>query len=305
VKNKHLVFLFLSICLGAWLFQKIPSKSTSDFQKSIVSIDTNLVTQVILQTQGEKETLVFDRLEKGWMATYETQTIQILSTQMDSILGLISSIRSNKKFTTNKADWPKYGVGTKQGMRVQVFGNKGRLDDFTVSKCNDKNQAIHLRLGESPEIYEIDFPMICAQKVNFTDLRSRKIYTSMEENIQFVNISIKAQGEKNYLQNQGLWRQTDEDKKPEVTGQMRCFFEALSGLKLEQFADDFNDSEKSELLLSEITLHQHQNNEVRLIKLSCYQSNNHHKKYILHSSENPHTYFYSNDSLAQAVFFKN
>jgi hypothetical protein len=304
VKNKHLVLLFLSICLGAWLFQKMPSKATSDFQKSIVSIDTNIVTQVILQTQGEKETLVFDRLDRGWMATYETQTIQVLATQMDSILGLISSIRSNKKFSTNKTEWPQYGVGTKQGMRVQVFGNKGRLDDFTVSNCNEKNQAIHLRLGESPEIYEIDYPMICAKKVNFSDLRSRKVYTSIEENIQFVNISIKANGEKNYLQTNGLWSQTDEKNKNDKTGQMRCFFEALSGLKLERFADDFNDSEKNDLFLSEITLHQHLNNEVNLIKISCYQSNHHPKKYILHSSENPHTYFYSNDSLINEVFLK-
>jgi Domain of unknown function (DUF4340) len=303
MRNKHLVLLFLSICLGAWLFQKMPSKATSDFQKSIVSIDTNVVTQVILQTQGEKETLVFDRLERGWMVTYETQTIQILSTQMDSILGLMSSIRSSKKFTTNKQDWNKYGVGNKQGMRVQVFGNKGRLDDFTVSKCKEQNKPIYLRLGDSPEIYEVDFPMICAQKVNFADLRSRKIYTSIEENIQLVNILNKAKEEKNYAQSKGLWFQT-ENKKVDKTGQMRCFFEALSGLKLERFADDFNDSEKNDLLLSEITLHQQRNEEVQLIKLTCYQSIDNQKKYILHSSENPHTYFYSNDSLIQVIFLK-
>jgi hypothetical protein len=73
-------------------------------------------------------------------------------------------------------------------------------------------------------------------------------------------------------------------------------------LKLEKYADNFNDMERSDLLLSEITLHQQLGNEINLIKLSCYKSNHAPHKYILHSSENPNNYFCANDSLIQVVF---
>jgi hypothetical protein len=303
MKNKHLVLLFLSICVGAWLYKKMPSKATSDFRNTIVHVDTSIAVQVILQTQNEKEALVFDRSDKGWMATYETQTVQILANQMDSLLQLYTNIQALKKISSDKESWNSYGVDTKQGMRVQIFGQKGRLDDFIVGKCSD-TKPVFLRFSNSPEVYEIENPKICAQKINFADLRSRKTFTSIEENIEYVVIAKKEAGEDIYHQDQGTWFSTQNYHKKDATGRIRCFFEALSGLKLEKYVDDFNDMERQELFLSEITLHKNIDKNIELIKITCYKSNQDHNKYILHSSENSNNYFYANDSLVEEIFLK-
>lgn len=300
MKNKHLVLLFLAIFLGSFIFRRLPLHGDGEFRRAIVQLPTDSLTQLILQTPADPEPVIFNRLDTTWTATHGNRTVDVPFAQMRPLLAPLASLRSLRfasQSTDNQAFFEK-------AAHLQAFVGAKKLDEFWLGDCGPSPaQTSFVRLNSPREIFEVEGDVACRwQQVRFDDFRSKKTCDCPAENFasvefawaEFPPLFFEERAE-DWATPGGFFRRSPE--------QMQAFFQDINALKINAFADDFDESDRRESFVGQLRLNR-KASELPPVELSCFRSDKNAPRFVLHSSENPGNYFYTDDSLAVRLFLQ-
>lgn len=299
LKNKHLVLLFLAILLGSFVFRRLPLHGDREFRRDIVRLPLDSITQIILQTPGDTESIIFNRINAAWSVTNGSRTVDVPTAKMDELLAPMANIRS-LRFATEGTD---NQVFLGKAMHLQAFAGAQKLDEFWLGAClSNTVKTSFVRLDSPREIFEVEGNVACRWQLRFDDFRSQKVCDCPAEKFasveftwaEFPPLFFEAR-EEDWATPGGVFKRSPE--------QMQEFFRDINLLKINAFADDFDDANRKETFVGRITLNR-KSSELSPIELMCFRSEKPTPRFVLYSSENPGNYFFADDSLAVRLFLQ-
>jgi len=166
--NKILIIV-LVVLVGAFALSKIfrSPKLESNLKKELVNVDTAQVTEVRIDPAKEG-TAEVRLLRKGnrWIVTSEGKEAEAGAGMVQSMLGVLMDLQSQRMVTRKKERWDNFQVGDR-GTRVVVYRDADKLADLRIGKAgfNEGNPGMgggagsaftYIRLTDEDEVYSSD-----------------------------------------------------------------------------------------------------------------------------------------------------
>lgn len=300
MKNKHLVFLFLAILFGSLIFRWMPLHGDREFRRDIIRLPVDSLTQIVIQSPADPEPIIFNRLDTAWSATHGNRTMDIPTARMRPLLMPLAAVRS-LRFATESTDNQLF---LEKATHLQAFVGAKKVDEFWLGACpSDVAPSSFVRLDSPREIFEVEGDVACRwQQLRFDDFRSREVCDCSADKFGSVEFSwaefppmFLEERAEDWATPGGIFRRSPE--------QMQAFFRDINLLKINAFADDFDDANRRESFVGRILLNR-KSSEQSPVELTCFRSEKNAPRFVLHSSENPGNYFFPDDSLAVRLFLR-
>ncbi len=300
--------VFISILIlaltGYGLYRLFFKEKEVVFQANLIMVDTSSVNSILLSNNpfsgGE---LSFLREGKEWIISNEQLHIKANPLIMQALLASVREIKTNEVVTTDPKSWKIYGVDGVQGIRVRLYDEKKRLEDFVVGKSdiNPQTQApiSYLRLSGANEVYVVNGDLLAQFNQNFTNSRSRLIL-SLDSSVEITELE--------YQLPDTSWRieQAPEGWKSGDllldSLQMSQYLQQLRYLSGDIFADHFDEVEGGKYLYQTVTIQG--KNLTEPVVITCYRDTTLKMPFILHSTQNQEAFFASDSTGIYHKIFK-
>jgi hypothetical protein len=272
------------------------------FETTLISVDTSVVDAIKIHTPIDDDPVIFVKEPSSWIVSRGNTSVKAMESSMRNLLSEIFSIEVDQIVSDKPGSWVNYGVGNDQGVRIEVFSNQDKLEDFVVGSVKteeeDNSTEYFIRLFDQKEVYAVGGrqPVYCS--LPFDEYRNKQFVTwpgdskIAEISIQYVDTLFQ------FIRQDNSW----VDKKNALVLDSMGVTQYLKNLKAisgQSFADDFDETTKDELFYIGVTLKSKEGNIPVII--NCYRDSTREKFFILHSSVYPDTWFESDS----AGFFEN
>ena len=309
MKNKHLIYLFLSVLALGILIRRLPIQYRSFFRSALIQVDTAGMDQCRIQFQGRPD-LSLDRTENGWVAEQEGRSSGIPARRSDSILQILSSIHSLRTVKTNAPD--TLGFSAAHALRVWVYQKKHLIEHFELGAeiLEAGRPATYVRLPLHEGVYVVPGQLRRQFDLQLDDLRSQTLVQQAQ--VPLLRFALQAPG----VQPVFFEKSADSTHWASLDGNIRlaadsvqAWLDQFQRLNDSPFADHFDESRASETRLATIRL-EYQRAQPLLLDFFYLKppetpedlSTLHARKfrslpvYVVHSSDNPMNYFAAADS---------
>ncbi len=289
MKNKHLVLLFLVVLACSKFLRDIPWPSGPEFRNAIVKIDSTAVRRIEIAQKPAGDTLFLEKIDSGWAASNGFRTCKMPQKMLSQIFQTLSEIKTVNILKSKLTEkWP-----FSPDVAVAVFLENGKTEKFELGKIQTINC---LKMGNSPDIFEIEGNPAAAFQLNFNDLREKNLLQFSEKPVS-ISFNYKELPPVFFKLEDGKWVAPggrliilDENFQP--------FFEKITALKNLPFADDFDENLEKELFFGKITFEFPTASPISLTGFSGSEYGN----FVLQSSQNIENQFLISDSLGQEIF---
>lgn len=301
MNNKTLLFIFLGLLAIYGLSQVFTGKRTSNFNTELILVDTNQVTQIIINTKPPNtEEIMLQREGNNWIVSNGTVNTKAVSSAVQALLSNVQLIKTKYIAANSEEKWADYEVGEQQGTRVQVFAGEQLLEDFIAGRFAFDQQAqtgtSYLRLTNGKEVYAVDGFQTLTLGQGFNAYRDRTL-ADFAPTVTFDQLTLqKADTTLTFTKTAENWMYGDQ-----VLDSMKVenYLQEFKMLKGDTFADDFDEIQAPNFRIGGLSL----SSSALADKLSIeiYQDSTRVNPFVFRSSQNPEAWF---DSDSTGLFRK-
>lgn len=272
------------------------SRSKS-FKTELVTIDTALVSKIVIASQGETTELLKEN--DTWKVAIGDG--KYAEAQRNSVKGTINSlltIKPSRIAAKDPAKWKEYQVDS-AGTRVQVFEGARTSLDLVIGRFGFDQQAMqqqqmmggrggmqqfysYVRLHDENEVYVADNFMGMTINANANDYRNKKLLSLTTDSITSIQFTYPADSAFVLSKIDSVWNIAG------TTVDSASVAEYLSGIRTINNSNFVDDVQPTALVSPTVSLTIHQNGSAD-VEVKAYQHPTY--KWIIHSSENPMSYF--------------
>jgi len=291
------VFIFALVI--AW--QTFVPKALPEFEAELWQIDTTSVTSVHWMNTAGEFTLV--REGKKWLITHHTRTVAALPKTVEKLLTPLQSVPTQDPISVKIADWKKYGVDEATAIRGQVYDHDAILEDFWVSPLTEKDSLgmakTYVRLAGQEEIFRVDGKLSQVFRMPFHQFRDATVL-ELDSLLEINTLEYFLQSDSSLFFAKAQHWQNDTVATVLDSSVVQSFLATLQTVHSTDFADRFDETRIPETF--------HRALELGIatqptIRIECYQDSTWQMTFVLHSSQNPGTYFESDSTGLYQRFF--
>ncbi len=290
------VFVFALVI--AW--QTFVPKALPAFEAELWQIDTGSLTSVHWTNATGEFTLV--RENKKWLITYHTRTVAALPKMVDKLLTPLQSVPTQDPISTKTADWEEYGLEEATAIRVQIYEQEVLLEDFWVSPLTEKDSLgvpkTFVRLDGQEEVFRVDGKLSQVFQMPFHQFRDATVL-QLDRSLEFKTLEYFLKPDSSlYFAKARHW-QNDTLAASLDSVALQSFLATLQPVRSTDFADRFDETQATEAFHRALEL----GTVTAPIRIECYQDSTWRLPFVLHSSQNPDTYFESDSTGLYQLFF--
>lgn len=305
MKKKTVLWILLILAVLFGIDRWVKRDKTDFFDTTLIHIDTSGIDAINISFPAEDYPLIFVREANTWIVSQGYLSVKAKPGSMEHLLSYLARIRVEKIISDVPGQWLEYGVGKDQGVRVEVFANQEKLEDFIlgmmVSPAGKGGAADYIRLFDQKEIYAVKRDQATFSLPAFGYYRSKQFL--LWPDIGAVGeISLQTPDTTFVLSaSSGTWKQGDDFTLDSMG--MVHYLNGLKDLSSENFADDFDETKGNELLFKRLVFKG--NTGAVPLTINCYRDTTREKMFILYSGYNPESWFESDaEGLYKTVFSK-
>lgn len=319
MKNKTLFIIFF-VLLGIYgASQMFSGKKQRSFKTELIQVDTSLVTSLNLYPKAEKGgEIILKREQSGWIASKDNINTKAVKNVVDALLKELTLIKTTRVAAKKPEKWPEYEVEENKGTRVKVYQGDQLLEDFMVGRINFKQRpqqpgmpqtggqqgisaTTFVRLNGEDEVYAVEGFLGMTFNRDFSAFRNKQVLKMSPEQ-QITAFNFESETPANFNKSSGKWMLNDS-KTPLDTLKINNYLNTLRNISGDEFADNFDDTRKNDLLVNKLTLGG--NNMLQAIEILAYYDSTQVKPFIIHSNYNPDAYFASDSTGIYAKIFQS
>lgn len=301
--QKLLLFLviLLAVVGGTYFFDQKNGEST--FRTELVSVDSSLVTEVLLYPKAEEHREI--RLSKNglnWFVDLGKSKVSADSAAVNRLLQDLLHLKPQRLAGTEKAVWKDFQVDDSAGTKIKINGEKNNLASFVIGKFSYNQQTrggiSYVRLENESDVYAVDgfLPMMVNQKADVW--RNKNLVNSKVEN--FTRLIFQYPADSGFvLSKQGeKWLLNGSPSDSLKTSQ---FLSGLANLNGSGFVNDFNSTGKTPLFSLKIE----GNNQTNPITLNAFSADS-VNRFAISTDVNQGVFFSgTTGSLFQRIFISS
>ncbi len=311
-KNNHkTLIIVLVVLLGIFaLLQLNNRKRESTLRRDLVAIDTAKVTAIHLFPQAERGAeLVFTKGERGWRIRKDSLEAPVEKSTVRRLLEAVTAIRPQQLVAVGEEKWAEYHVNDSLATRVQVMQGKKTVADLYIGKFTVERPAgnnpyayggrnvsgkSYVRAAGDEAVYAVEgfLPMTFNQ--DFEAWRNHRFVELTRYDLRKLTFTYPADSGFVLHNDSTGWHWMLDSEQPDSAA-VADYLNAISYKRYSRFADDFQPSGEAQW---SITIEQ-KNSKPTVLK--AYTDKKYHL--VLHSSQNPDTYFADRDSSIFRTFF--
>ncbi len=305
IKLIGVLALLVLVYLGIEFFGKKPRSKS--FKAEIVTIDTAKVTRILID--GRDENLELIKEQNAWKVSIGDG--KFAEAQKSSVKGTLNSlltIKPSRVAAKSPEKWKEYQVDT-SGTRIQVFeGSKNTLD-LVIGRFGFDQQALqqqqmmggrggmqqfysYVRPYKENSVYVAENFMGMSINARSGDFRNKKMLSLTTDSIASIQF--------NYPADSAFVLNREDDKWSifGVSADSASVAEYLSDIRYINGTDFVDDVPPTALVSPTVSLRIVQNG-IADVEVKAFRHPLH--KWILHSSENPASYF-ADEKLVERIF---
>ncbi|MCC6462250.1 MAG: DUF4340 domain-containing protein [Saprospiraceae bacterium] len=309
MKNKHLIFLFLSVVALGVLIRQVPLQYRSFFRSALIQIDTAGMDQCRIQRSGRPD-LALDRTENGWVAEQEGRSSAVPALRTDTLLSILSAIHSLRTVKTNFPD--SLGFSAQNTLRVWVYQETRLVEHFELgTETLEADQPVtFLRLPLHEGVYVVPGHLRQQFNLGLDDLRPQTLVQDVQDPVARFALQTPGTQPVFFEKSVDSTRWVSLDGKIQLSADsVQTWLNQFQRLNASPFADHFDESQANETRLASIRV-EHLHGHALLLDffylkppetpedLSTVHARNFRSLpvYVVHSSENPLNYFAAADT---------
>ncbi len=308
--NKTLIILLLVLGGVLVLLQLNSRKKESTLKSDLVDIDTAKVTAIYLYPQSEKgKELVIVRSDKGWRIKAGDREAPVEVSTVRNLLSATLRIKPKQLAAVGKDKWSEYHVDDSLATRVKIVeGNKTTLDlyigKFTVERPSGNNPyqsygggvtgKSYVRAAGEKEVYAVEgfLPMTFNQGF---DAWRDQLFVKMDRNdLQKITCTYPADSGF-VLHNDTTGWSWKLDNGPVDSADVARYLGVLSYRRYSKFADGYTPPAQADYQVLV------EGKDMKPVVIKAYRDDKYHL--VIHSSQNPESYFADSDSTIFKQFF--
>lgn len=295
MNNKTLLLIFLFFVLTYLVASRIMNnRPVPPFDTNIIEVDTTRISLIEITPQ-KGPAYEIHHTEGQWIVSNGILSLPARADRLSRILDQIDTIQTFELISKQPADWDRYGLAEGAGTRIKVHLENGRQEDFIIGKTDFipelQKSIAYLRLSGQHEVYAVNGFLPFQLERHFNDFRNKTIISSALPTV--LPDSYIYQSRDTQL-NVPL---NSENNSPGIQPDsitLAVYFDNIRATRGSDFADDFDELSSERYFHQRIRFFFNEKNDSLI--LSCYRDSTRIQPFIIHSSDNPKSYFYS-DSL--------
>lgn len=297
--NNRTLLLILVILLAVYGLSRIFSgRQERSFRSELIQVDTSQVTSIVIVPQAGPDAaeIVLKRENSGWIASRQEQNTRALPDAVDRLLAGLSNIKTRRIAAKSPERWPEYEVGDGQGIRVRVFEEGDLREDFIIGRFafNQQNQTAtsFLRLAGQDEVYAVDGFLGMSFSPDFDTYRNKTLLR-MQRMMEVTGFSYEQPDTTlQFSKKETGWTLNGERALDSMA--VENYLNVLRHLTGETFADDFDELQAPQFETQRLTINATNRTEPFIVTI--YRDSTRTLPFVIHSSQNPETYFASDST---------
>lgn len=294
-RNVVLILMFGSLFYGAYYLYR--SHTSQPLQADLVTIDTSRISQLRIHPRNEPQKVIqLQREDDYWIASNGQVHLRALPQPVAAILKNLVKLTTIQIAAKSDHEWLKYGLGPGQGTRVEVYEGNQRVEDFwvgnTLLPADRADSLSYIRIHQEQEVYAIQELETWPFRQNFSQFRPKKILSipadvpvdSFSYQLPDTLFTFRRTGQEWHFNGQPI-----PDPAP-----IKRFLGNLRHLESTGFVDDYDHNLPESNKFRSLLLYLSETEQPILI--DAYLDTLRETPFILHSNQNPTTWFGSDSS---------
>jgi hypothetical protein len=308
--NKTLIIILLVLAGVLVLLQLNNRKKESTLKSDLVDIDTAKVTAIYLYPQAEKgKELAIVRSDKGWRIKEDDREAPVEASTVRNLLSSTLRIKPKQLAAVGEEKWEEYHVNDSLATRVKIVeGNKTTLDlyvgKFTVERPSGNNPyqsygrgvsgKSYVRAAGEKEVYAVEGFLPMTYNQGFDAWRDQLFVKMNRDDLQKVTYTYPADSGF-VLHNDTTGWGWKLDNGPVDSAAVARYLGVLSYRRYSKFADGYTPPSQADYQLLV------EGKNMKPVVIKAYKDDKYH--IVIHSSQNPESYFADSDSTIFKQFF--
>ncbi len=307
--NTRTLVIVLIVLLGIFFLLQIrTNKKESTLKRDLVSIDTANVTSIYLYPQTEKgKELAFAKTDKGWRIKEGKKEAPVERATIRNILASTLHIRPKQLAAVGESSWKKYDVTDSLATRLKIMeGSKKTLDlyigKFSVSRGTQNSYpnygggvsgVSYVRSAGGKAVYAVDGFLSMTYNQGFNAWRNHNFMVLHKDDIDKITFTYPADtGFVAVKDSTSHWSLGSE---PADSAKIAGYLSKLLYRRYSNFVDDYVPPEQSDY---QIMI---EGKNMTPLVVKAFRDDKYH--FVMHSSQNPETYFADKDSTVFKMLF--
>lgn len=158
MKNKHLVLLFLAVASLAWWGRKCSfQKHDAAFHKTILQMDTALVSQIEITRPG-KQPLLLEKTGKRWLCTSQSNTTPVPPAIAAALLRVLQHVEATYLLPNSEKKAESLGFAPDRMLTIAIFEQEKCVDKLEIGADTviSGRKLTFARIHGNPEIFAVE-----------------------------------------------------------------------------------------------------------------------------------------------------
>jgi hypothetical protein len=303
MNNKTLLLIFLFFVLSYLVFSRfMNNRAVPPFDTMLIKVDTARISSIGISPQkGQAYTL--HHTQGQWIVSNGQLSLPAQTDRLLIILNQLDTIQTFELMSNRAVDWEQYGVGKGQGTRITIYLEDGQKEDFLIGKTDFdpvlQKSIAYLRLAGQNEVFAVNGFLPFQLERHFNDFRNN---TLLDRLLNRLPAELEYRSLDTLLQFR-FGPEASPSSPPLDSGALTDYLDRIGKAKGQLFADDFDELSVERYFHQQIKLYFKGKKDSLL--LSCYRDSTRIKPFIIHSSDNPKSYFYSDSVGLYKIVFED
>ena len=295
ISTKTLVILFAVLLLVVAYLLFFKSGEERSFRNELVNIDTSKVGEIHIYPRDKKHEIYLTRDGVNWnIKLTENKTAPALKSKITNLLNELTRIKPTVLAARDQSKWKEFQVDS-SGTRIKVFENGKPSLDIVIGRIafqQPNSVSTYVRLNNDVDVYKTDgyLGMMIGRSPN--DFRNPNIISSNRTDWTRLTFRYPADSSFILIKDGNKWKINGIDIDSAKTVQLLGSLEHVTS---ENFADNFNPGDFQKPVYR-ITIDK---KDTTSINVDAYMDS---LRVIIHSSENPESYFTGTKDLNARLF---
>lgn len=207
--NTKTLIILLAVLGVILLIVTFTKKEDRTFKSEMVSIDTSIVTKMVIQpklSDAGKE-VTFTKTGAEWKLESNGKSYKPDQTSIKNILSELVRMKSERVAATDKSKWKEFEVTDSTATRIMLYNNNKLLSDLYVGKFNyiqpPQGQAqqnpgqqqpkgrmsTYVRPADDKEVYVVDGFIKMSIQANVNTYRDKTLFAANKDDVTKIAFS--------------------------------------------------------------------------------------------------------------------
>jgi hypothetical protein len=299
-KNNRILLIVFGVLLAVFAIVEVVKLTRGErtFRDDIIEYEADQISKITFNTKGPVALPVeLTKIDTTWKLKAGGKEYAADQEMANGIAGELALITPERLVANKKELWKDYDVTDSAGTRLTVFGPKNSKTELVIGRFSynqsTRQPVTFLRIGNDNEVFAVEGYLAMTFGRDFNGLRDKNIFKGNQNDITKVIFTYPADSSFELTRDGLKWMVSGA---PADSSKMVRYMSEITYLVGADFRDDFQGGAGSpELYKMRI-----EGVNMKPVDISVYQDAN---GQVVHSSENPSSYFSSQrDNLVMRVF---